>query len=396
MKSLLLFLVICFGISKLNTTDRNIINNSVIPIANAGPAQTIYLTQTSTATLDGTLSIGDSFQWTDISTDQTNPAVITSPTSLTTTATGLIQGTWYYQLMVTNGDLVAKDTVIVRVDYDVPPENSVLLRFLPIAAIAPIANIRDDTTTYWGPIDPCPPCKRTIYTGDGNNYVILLRQNEQGMHVDSAKGKFYSTVKDGDNKEMGKYGSYARSELGFGSYYTLDSNITYCFEWKGYYPQSIKNNMRDIMDGQQFGKILTIMQWHNKGGDPFSPPFQLQATQNYIIFNEYSGGGNGADADIQLLPTTDSVIMRTHTYRVTIREGLGYPGQKAFIKVEVDGIQKYFRNTGTVGGTIGYDYPKFGSIYDWAHAIVSPDSLTRGKRFSLVTEAYRIYAIAGT
>ena len=38
--------------------------------------------------------------------------------------------------------------------------------------------------------------------------------------------------------------------------------------------------------------------------------------------------------------------------RVTIRQGAGYVGQDAFIKVEVDGVQKYYRNTGKVGRNI--------------------------------------------
>ncbi len=40
---------------------------------------------------------------------------------------------------------------------------------------------------------------------------------------------------------------------------------------------------------------------------------------------------------------------QAHTMRLTIREGAGYAGQDAFIKVEIDGVQKYYRNTGKVG-----------------------------------------------
>lgn len=390
MKSMLVLAFIFFGITVVYAEKWV---KSGPPIANAGPDQMIYLTKTSTVNLNGSASSGDSYEWTDISTDQINPAIISSPSSDATTVTGLIQGTWYYQLAVTRGGITVRDTVIIRVDYDVPPKNSTLLRELPIARMSAIANIRDDTTKYWGTTDPCPPCIRTLFTDSVGKYVILQRPRENGQHVDSAKGKYYTTIEDGWAAETGKYGLYSRSELLFGSYYTMDSNITYCYEFKGYYPQSVKNNMKTIMDGNQYGTILSMMQWHNAGGDPFSPPFQLQLMRDSVVFDEDGSGGNGATVKVKLLPTDDAIIMRTHTYRVTIREGMGYPGQKAFIKVEVDGIQKYFRNKGTVGGTIGRDYPKFSGLYDWAHAIVNPDSLARGKKFSLVTESYKIYQL---
>ena len=71
--------------------------NYTLPIANAGADQTIYLTQTSSITLDGSASVGNTYLWTDISTDYKSGAVITSPTSLITKVTGLTQGTWYYE-----------------------------------------------------------------------------------------------------------------------------------------------------------------------------------------------------------------------------------------------------------------------------------------------------------
>ena len=54
-----------------------------------------------------------------------DPATITSPTSATTTVTGLIQGVWYYQIAVTTGGTTKRDTVVVRVDYDVPPRGDI-------------------------------------------------------------------------------------------------------------------------------------------------------------------------------------------------------------------------------------------------------------------------------
>ncbi len=52
------------------------------------------------------------------------------------------------------------------------------------------------------------------------------------------------------------------------------------------------------------------------------------------------------------------MVLKAHTIRLTVREGAGYPGQDAFVKVEIDGVQKYYRNTGKVGATLNQDYPK--------------------------------------
>ena len=80
-------------------------------------------------------SSGTSYAWTKIydvvprhaTGYPTDPATITSPTSATTTVTGLVQGIWYYQLAVTTGATTKRDTVVVRVDYDVPPTGSSIL-----------------------------------------------------------------------------------------------------------------------------------------------------------------------------------------------------------------------------------------------------------------------------
>ena len=89
MKKILLVPIIFFGLKSQAATP-----------ANAGADQTIYLTQTSTVTLDGSGSSGTSFAWSKLylppppqSTNPVDPATITSPTSATTTVTGLVQGT---------------------------------------------------------------------------------------------------------------------------------------------------------------------------------------------------------------------------------------------------------------------------------------------------------------
>src|SRR6185295_12322267 len=82
------------------------------PTANAGANQTITL-PTSAVTLNGSGSTGTitSYAWTRISGP--NTPTITSPAAATTTVTGLIQGTYVFQLSVNNGASVSQTTVTV-------------------------------------------------------------------------------------------------------------------------------------------------------------------------------------------------------------------------------------------------------------------------------------------
>ncbi|MDC0707948.1 alpha/beta fold hydrolase [Stigmatella sp. ncwal1] len=79
--------------------------SNVPPTVSAGSAQTVAL-PTSTATLAGTASDSDgtvvSRQWTQ--TTGPNTAVLTNATALTTTASGLVVGTYTFQLTVTDDD----------------------------------------------------------------------------------------------------------------------------------------------------------------------------------------------------------------------------------------------------------------------------------------------------
>jgi major membrane immunogen (membrane-anchored lipoprotein) len=371
---------------------KNRINYS-LPIANAGSDQTIYLTQTSTVTLDGSASFGDSYQWKDISTDYKSGAVITSPTSLITKVTGLIQGTWYYQLAVTTGNITVKDTLVIRVDYDVPPANSTLLRELPItnSDFINVVNIRDDTTKYWGYTND-PTNIHTNYGVYSNQdkrafYVYLDRGHLPNMAIDSARGKLYATVQDGwPWAEPGVKDSYCRAELSYGSGsngFTLDSNKTYVFEWKGYYPQ-----LFDFMKG---GEALTIFQLHPLGPTGTLFQFDINANGSLIMHDNINGSWIN-NVDVKIANLADFYI-KTHTIRTTIREGKSYANQTAFIKVELDGIQKYYRDTGIVGTCLQSDYIKFGGIYDYSNSVVSADSFYRRRQASIVTEGFRAYQL---
>jgi hypothetical protein len=88
------------------------VNPAPPPTANAGTNQTIAL-PTSSVTLDGSASSGiiSSYTWTNVSGP--NTPVITSPNTVTTTVTGLIQGTYVFQLSVNSGVSTSQVTVNV-------------------------------------------------------------------------------------------------------------------------------------------------------------------------------------------------------------------------------------------------------------------------------------------
>ncbi len=98
---------------------------NVAPTANAGPDQSITLpTNTTTLTGSGTDPDGTivSYQWTKIAGP--TAGTITTPAVATTTLTGLVQGSYQFELKVTdNGGDTGKDTVMITVlpDPNIPP-----------------------------------------------------------------------------------------------------------------------------------------------------------------------------------------------------------------------------------------------------------------------------------
>ncbi|HEY8734668.1 MAG TPA: DUF4082 domain-containing protein, partial [Puia sp.] len=93
--------------------DVNFSSGSSTPVANAGPNQTINL-PTSSITLDGSGSTGtiSSYLWTMVSGP--NTPTITNPNSVSTTVTGLIQGTYVFQLSLNSGASTSQVTVTVN------------------------------------------------------------------------------------------------------------------------------------------------------------------------------------------------------------------------------------------------------------------------------------------
>lgn len=375
--------------------------------ANAGADVTIYSTSTSTATLNGSASSGTSYLWTDISANigypmlmskgieghPTNTGTITSSTSKTTTVTGLDQGTWYYQIAVTTGATTRYDTTIVNVDYTPPPSGGTLIKSLspPIfSQIRSAVNTRYDTTN---------DIENEATTSLGE--VFFQRGRLPGAYVDTLNGKFYAVIEDGyawngngyDRSEVHFQGSTWNNGMG------IDSNKTYVFEWRGYYPQNM-----DFLGVNL--TVETLMQIH--GDDGGDNPFGFYLINGTDGANELRGtpGVKGLYFEDQVVAATtlagyyfidnlSEFTNKAHTLRMIIREGKGYPGQDAFVKVEYDGVQMYYRDTGDVGRTWQRDYPKAAGIYDYNNAIVSPSNLSRGRKFGLVTEKYNVYELSG-
>ncbi len=350
---------------------------SFCQIADAGKDKRVFLTQSSTTTIGGK-SFGTAFKWKKISTGPADHSIITSPGSPVTSVKHLSQGTWYYELKVSKGGIIKKDTVVIRVDYDIPPANSVLVRDFPMSQLVPLINIRDDTTRNWNYSDPT--YKHTQMDVSENEVVYLERDRLNSMFLDKEKGKFYSIIEDGYGGDR-KHGRYARTEIHYGSYYAVDTSKTYVFEWKGYFPQN--------SDFISPGKDLNVI-WQLHAHDDYSPPFQIMATRNTLNWVECVAPSNARTVTKPIADYSD-FYNKTRTIRITLKEGLA--GSGAFVKVEIDGIQKYLRNYGNIGRTFGHDYIKFATLYDWGRAIVDPDMPFRGRKFSLVTESFKIYVL---
>ena len=199
------------------------------------------------------------------------------------------------------------------------------------------------------------------------------------MHVDIEKGKFYSIIEDG---YAWNNTNYARSELTYGFGLGLDSNKTYVIEWKGYFLQNSENISSD--------KDVTVI-WQLHALDGHSPPFQFTAKDNSIYWVECIAPSNRRTVTRKIADYSE-FYDQTHTIRIIIKEGLA--GSEAYIKVLIDGVQKYIRDTGDIGRTWQQDYPKFATLYDWGNAVVDPNNHTRNKKFSLVTEKFAIYQLS--
>jgi predicted esterase len=142
------------------------------PTANAGPDQTIML-PASTATLSGSGTDADGtitgYLWTKVS----GPAggTITSPSSASTTVTGLAQGTYVYSLRVTdNNGATATDEVTINVVANVPPSSALRIEAENYTAMNGIQ--RESTTDIGGGQN-----LGYIDNGDWMDYSVNLAQS---------------------------------------------------------------------------------------------------------------------------------------------------------------------------------------------------------------------------
>lgn len=105
-----------------------VITSSGVPVANAGAPQTINL-PTSSVTLDGTASSGTitGYSWTQVSGP--NTATLATPTTATTTASGLVIGTYIFQLSLNGG--VSTSTTSVTVNPAPAPSSNIFTTQTP-------------------------------------------------------------------------------------------------------------------------------------------------------------------------------------------------------------------------------------------------------------------------
>ena len=188
---------------------------------------------------------------------------------------------------------------------------------------------------------------------------------------------------------------YTRASLHYqGSSWPLDTTKTYMFEWRGYFANDFSN-----MPTSGANDAVVLMQIH--GNDIYSPPIGFYASNSStynkgLSIHENPEGGNGSKNQKVLDANLNNYVLQSHTIRLTVREGAKYPGQKAFVKVEIDGVQKYLRDTGRVGATFNHDWPTVATVYDYGNTLVSASNHTRGRHFSMVTEAFNVYQLGTT
>lgn len=355
---------------------------------------TVYLEQGNSATITSPIS-GSTYSWREISSDFNSNATINSTSSRTTSVTGLPQGVFYFEATV---DGNKKDTAVIRVANNLPPKFSALWHDFDMTSmgIDTAINYRGDTVNYIPQSSPYMQFGDSDQSYTSANWWSLYRDRMNGMNIDSAKGKIYTRIEDGyghGSISNGDTLKYARSEIEF--YSLQDTNTVNMYEWKGYFPKPPDSNYLKNNNGL----ILAIFQVHGAEYDYAIANFELRADGLY--FRNEITGTQAQTTDVYqkesaFICSWDELYNKSHTLRVTMREGLGGANQKAFIKVDFDGVTKYYRNKGGVGSAYFDDYSKIGSLYDWSKAIVNPDSLARGRKFAIANESLRKYVLLET
>ena len=195
MKILILLSVLC-NVLSLNSFSKDIkfpLDLYANPVANAGSDQIIYLNQTSTATLDGSGSLGETYEWTEISTDYLSGGQVTSPNSRITTVTGLPQGVFYFRIKVTTGGISTFDSMKVVVDVNEPPKNAKVFYQFPLnnPDFVYKINLRDDTIDHIGYNEGYPYPHSRFFNADGKimGFIEGLGDHRVDHHRQHAPGR---------------------------------------------------------------------------------------------------------------------------------------------------------------------------------------------------------------
>ena len=365
---------------------------SQIPTVNAGKDQIIILPRDSVILSGNGKGKGITYLWTEVSTDYLSGATIISPDSATTTVKGLPQGVWYFQLRVSDSsNQTAADLMTVYVNYYKAPSNVETI-FHPVFSDPAMYSVVNQKDNEYYPVADAFHSQ----AGKEPESYALYRDIQPNLYIDAQYGKLYSIIRDGVPGQGGK-ANHAGTEIG-NENATIDSNHTYIFEWKGY---TLQDFSKFVDSNTSEASIIFALQCNNANSSPIS----LWVKNNYLAVIESFSEGNGDNA-IPKVPNygfdywtkfapINILYKSTHTIRIILREGKGYIGQDAFVKVEFDGKEVYFRNNGQVGQTFQNGYTKGARLYDYHNNYVEPSNHIRSRVVALVTEEFNEYKLKG-
>jgi Domain of unknown function (DUF4082)/K319L-like, PKD domain/Domain of unknown function (DUF4832) len=184
--------------------------------AYAGPDQTITL-PVSSVTLNATGTAGTitSYSWTQVSGP--NTASIATPTTITTNVTGLIQGTYTFQMSVNAG--VSTDQVLITVNPAVPPGMNIFTTQIPAS----------NTTNNDGPQGGITGIETGVkFRSTVAGYIIGVRFYKTAGNTGTHVGELYNST--GTRLAQATYGAETATgwqTVGFTTPIFIAANTTY-------------------------------------------------------------------------------------------------------------------------------------------------------------------------
>lgn len=218
--------------------------------------------------------------------------------------------------------------------------------------------------------------QRTGTTGPGAEDVVdavgtsahLEKAIEDSMQIFSMNGAQYlrSTIRDGESWNAT---TYDRTEITV-SGYRFAAGQKYILQWTGLIPQNLPTT----------GSATVLMQVHENNSE--SPAYEVQLQNGKLVFLD--SGARPASASWGgpsfVLGTANDLI----NVPITLRLIYVPSSTSGYLKFEMNG-QVITERTGQTTKTPGFDYAKFGTLYDWGNALVSPTS-DAGRSYSLYTQ----------